>query len=114
MSDKTETLFCEAGKHDWTRDRKRGKKPRNCPQHQTEKDTADREERLRKMAEGRERAQAEERRRKLEEVLNKPLRESCTCVIKPDVTLEELKRMRGCKEGYVCSRLDRARRALGH
>jgi hypothetical protein len=28
-----ETLFCERGKHKWTRDKKQGKKPHNCPKH---------------------------------------------------------------------------------
>jgi hypothetical protein len=29
----SETLFCKQGKHEWTRDKKQGKKPHNCPKH---------------------------------------------------------------------------------
>lgn len=29
----TESLHCENGDHDWTRERKRGKKPTSCPEH---------------------------------------------------------------------------------
>jgi 8-oxo-dGTP pyrophosphatase MutT (NUDIX family) len=28
-----EELYCTQGKHKWTRDKKRGKKPHNCPEH---------------------------------------------------------------------------------
>lgn len=35
-SAETETLHCEAGDHEWARERKRGKKPVNCPEHAAE------------------------------------------------------------------------------
>lgn len=34
MSQSTEILHCELGNHKWDRERKRGVKPRNCPDHQ--------------------------------------------------------------------------------
>lgn len=29
-----QTLYCTIGKHEWKRDKQRGKKPKNCPDHQ--------------------------------------------------------------------------------
>lgn len=116
-----ETLICTVGgdehperHHEWTRDRKRGVKPKLCPDHKVAKQTVDAEERLRRMREGRERHDAEERQRKLAAVLASS-GESCHCDIEPTATLADLMTMRGCKDPqFVCNTLDRARRALGH
>ncbi len=35
----TETLFCQAGKHQWERECKRGRKPPNCPEHNVQAST---------------------------------------------------------------------------
>jgi len=35
----SEILFCTVGKHKWTRDKKQGKKPHNCPKHKTVQST---------------------------------------------------------------------------
>lgn len=37
--DKTISLWCERGKHDWTREAKRGRRPHNCPIHSGEETT---------------------------------------------------------------------------
>lgn len=55
-----ETLHCAKGDHDWTREKKRGKKPNNCPEHTPEKPAPlDPEERIRRQQEGRKAKQAE-------------------------------------------------------
>jgi septal ring factor EnvC (AmiA/AmiB activator) len=33
MATKTQTLFCEKGKHEWIRETTRGKLPKSCPEH---------------------------------------------------------------------------------
>lgn len=38
--DATESLRCTLGDHDWQRDRKRGVKPKNCPDHAPKKAAA--------------------------------------------------------------------------
>lgn len=53
----TTTLWCEAGRHDWQREKKRGAKPKNCPQHQPVVVTLDPEERIRRQQEGRRKKQ---------------------------------------------------------
>lgn len=56
----SETLHCEKGNHDWTREKKRGKKPKNCPDHTPQPTPAlDPEERIRRQQEGRRAKQAE-------------------------------------------------------
>ena len=52
-TDEMETLFCERGQHDWSRERKRGKKPLNCPEHVPKKQLLDPAERIRRQQEGR-------------------------------------------------------------
>lgn len=36
----TQHLYCEAGKHDWSRPAQRGAKPKNCPDHQPQVEKA--------------------------------------------------------------------------
>lgn len=52
MGVELETLTCEAG-HEWSREKKRGQKPKRCPDHQPVKATLDPEERIRRQQEGR-------------------------------------------------------------
>jgi len=47
----TETLFCESGQHEFTRERKRGVKPKICPQHKAEREQAAAAERAETVAE---------------------------------------------------------------
>lgn len=54
----TETLHCEVGDHDWVREKKRGAKPKKCPEHTIVREVLDREERIRRQQEGRAREQA--------------------------------------------------------
>jgi hypothetical protein len=57
----TDTLYCELGQHEWQREKKRGKKPKSCPQHkpQVARTTMPPEEAARRRQEGRARAKAE-------------------------------------------------------
>jgi hypothetical protein len=68
----TDTLFCEAGQHEWQREKKRGKKPKNCPDHQpiVSKATMPPEEAARRRAEGRARAKAERDKAGIQRVLD--------------------------------------------
>lgn len=58
-----QTLFCQAGKHEWQRASKRGRKPENCPEHArqqiTGKPRMTEAQRLKAMQAGRRKAQLE-------------------------------------------------------
>jgi hypothetical protein len=55
----TVTLFCEEGQHSWERERRRGKAPKNCPDHKPSRAKLSPEEAQRRRQEGRARAKAE-------------------------------------------------------
>lgn len=110
------TLFCQEGQHDWKRERKRGARPKNCPEHQTLRDELDREEQQRKMQEGRERAQRERNAAKIATILEKSAKAGlkCNCRIKTNMTYADLRKMgAGCTDPmWCCPVLDRVRREM--
>lgn len=53
---KLEVLHCQEGDHEWKRERKRGRKPVNCPDHRPVLETLESQERLDRLAEGRRKA----------------------------------------------------------
>src|SRR4051794_35698878 len=65
----TVMLFCEIGQHEWQREKRRGAKPKNCPNHQPVKETLDPEERIRRQQEGRRVKQEAKDKRGIEQVL---------------------------------------------
>lgn len=116
-----ETLYCKAGEHEWDRERKRGKKPVNCPEHTTAREQADREAHMEKMRLAREAAAAARRAAIIAETIETQEAQGCRCPIKATMTLRGLNRLSGgCTgvqmggPGWVCPVLDRLRRRLGH
>lgn len=111
-----ETLHCKAGDHPWQRERKRGKKPVNCPKHSTvQRSEADREAHMLKMQKAREEAAAARRRQIVVDWIAEQEARGCACEVTPDMTLRQINRLEtGCVGGWVCPHLDRLRRRLGH
>jgi len=114
-----ETLHCELGDHSWERERKRGKKPKNCPVHKPQIDPVDLEERERLREEKRIEAAAERMRQKITEHAAEARERRCKCVYDPNASWVDLVKMgAGCTgsthggAGWVCPELDRLRRSL--
>lgn len=95
------TLHCERGDHDYQAPIRRGKPPRNCPDHLPEKT-----ERPTKSSASIERI--------VEKALEHPTAKSCHCDLSPQMSAEEIRSLNGgCTEPfYVCSTLDSIRRNM--
>lgn len=117
-----ETLHCVLGDHDWERERKRGKKPQNCPTHKPVASEADLEERERLREERRIAAAVERNRATILAHAAEAKQRGCKCKYDPDASWIELVRMgSGCTGsdgsigsggGWVCPELDRLRRDM--
>lgn len=115
-----ETLHCALGDHDWQRERKRGKKPQNCPTHKPVVEAVDLEERERIQAERRAAATAERIRSVIKAHAKTARERGCKCKYDPNMSMMDLQHMgAGCKGstpngggGWVCAELDLLRRTL--
>jgi hypothetical protein len=116
----TETLTCTKGQHEWQRERKRGKKPVNCPEHTITKIVMTEAQReaaeLRKIAARAERTEREKKGKLMEKLAETKARyPKCTCPFPKNPTVEQVVSVSpGCgdtKSG-VCPRLDALRRAF--
>jgi hypothetical protein len=93
-----ETLHCEIGNHPWDRERKRGKKPKNCPEHKPVVDPAI-DSSVSAMQDGRKRKAFSDRKEKIKEIIEHPRAHDCTCGIHEEITDEEIRALgAGC--GY--------------
>lgn len=109
---RTMTTYCEIGKHKWEREIKRGRKPKNCPEHapvvaKSEKTSLDR------MREGREKRSQRDREQKVQEIIANSA--DCRCAIRPEITDPELREL--CSSSctapaFVCPTLDRVMRTV--
>lgn len=122
-----ETLRCELGDHDWQRERQRGKKPANCPEHRPNAISAPPSNKT-----------TDHQAKVIEQILEAPRASQCRCGLKPKSTPAEIHALEGgCTTsawriqqyrdkgielspvemlalgtGYVCPVLDKVRRAL--
>ena len=74
MTMTTKTLYCEAGKHEWTRPAQRGRAPINCPEHKDIKVPGKMSglEKARLARQEKKNAAEAEMAKKVEDVLNSP------------------------------------------
>lgn len=125
-----QTLHCQIGNHEWTRETKRGRKPINCPEHKPaiavvnpkpisgyEGDVQRRvltTAQQKKMATARKHKSASEREKKIREIMASPKAERCKCGITPKSTDDELRAMclHSCTPNYVCPTLDTCMRTV--
>lgn len=115
VTPKTQTLTCEVGKHEWTREAKRGRKPPNCPEHTVEVAPSITPEHQAKMIDGRKRKSSDDRQAKIKEILDR--NPACRCEIYPDITDEELRAMAEhtcCDPDFICPTWDSIRRVVYH
>jgi len=77
----TKTLYCEAGKHEWTRPAQRGRAPISCPEHKDIKDPSQLSglEKARIARQEKRNAAEALMAQKVEEVLNSPRMPLGTC-----------------------------------
>ena len=113
MTEKTRTLYCEIGKHEYEAPVKKGARPKNCPEH---KPTAGLSGYVPRIASAAAIAAA------VKQVASeRPFdAQRCKCGITENTTEKELKELRaGCTAGqgytpgWVCPFLDAVRRKLG-
>lgn len=113
-----QVLQC-AGGHEWTRLKKRGRKPTICPEYPKCTEPPEPPPELPKakkapgqaMQEGRQKKALEERRAKIQEIINNY--GECDCGLYPEMTDEELYFLKGCQDRYACPALVRVREAVG-
>lgn len=93
-------LYCEIGEHDYEAPVKRGRRPRNCPEHRPAfaMPAAHSDAGIRRI---------------IEEAMNA---DQCTCPLRPDMTFDELVALEGgcCEPAFICPNLDRVRRRIGY
>jgi hypothetical protein len=105
-----DVLLCANGQHQWTRVKKKGPKPKSCPDHpkpivvaaSPEPPKAKRVP-SQAMLEGRARKSREERQAKILDIIESPGATDCQCDLTPKVTNDELRNMKGCRAPwYLC------------
>jgi hypothetical protein len=67
---KTQSLYCQSGKHEWQRPSQKGRKPLHCPNHLPAQGPADPQGVAARLAAGRERANRKKREASVERVLD--------------------------------------------
>lgn len=110
---KTVTLHCRLGNHEWERPSKRGRQPENCPEHKPAPG-----EMKRPLSDDakvdKSHAYEKKRRENIEAILSQARHMSCKCGITPDMTDEQLKKLRSCTDPhYVCATLEQVHRIIG-
>lgn len=118
---KTQSLFCREGKHEWTREAKRGKPPINCPEHKvtptppTKTTKDDTKTVVKRLHEGKARNARLNREQKIRDILAAPAPLRCTCGISPEITDAEFRDLCGhscTSPSFVCPTLDRVMRSV--
>ena len=100
----TRELFCEIGQHTWQAPRQRGRIPRNCPAHTPQGIT-------RAISPAKPSQRVGEQ---LRAILAAPAANICQCDITEETSAQELRHMKNCCDPqFICSTLDKCRRAVG-
>jgi hypothetical protein len=106
-------LFCQLGNHTWTREPQRGKPPHNCPLHKPLPSLSKARRGAPTASQGHVHVEPAKPSTARIEGISAILdaRTDCTCHIEPEYTDRQLMKTQSCKPEWVCSTLDKIRRA---